>query len=123
MKKNIFLHFLIVCTLFIPFSCLADTEKEIQHLLQFVEDSQCVFIRNDVHHSSVKAKQHLAKKYNYIRKRVEKAEDFIHYAATKSSMSGKMYTVICEGLELHSSTWLQTELRRYRQNGMSDKVN
>lgn len=87
---------------------------EISHLLMFVENSQCLFIRNSTEYSSLEAREHIEKKYEYARRRVETTEDFIQYAATKSSMSGRSYSVICDGSEQATALWLLDELNNYR---------
>ena len=108
--------FLIMFVMMIPMLCqAADAEQEVNHLLHFVENSGCVFVRNDKQHNSKKAREHLEKKYNYIKRRVKKAEDFIKYAATESSMSGKPYMIICNGHEMPSAEWLLAELDTFRK--------
>ena len=92
----------------------ADTQGEIQHLLQYVENSGCEFERNGKVYDSKEARSHIERKYNYVRKYVGETEDFIKYAATESSMSGKKYQVICDGNRQTSAGWLKTELSRYR---------
>ena len=90
---------------------------EIEHLLAYVERSGCQFDRNDTWHDSREASAHLAKKERYLEDRgqVATAEDFISKAATKSSMSGKPYSVRC-GSEpaVASAEWLTAELHRFR---------
>ena len=107
--------FIILLTLLIPLTCLADAEQEVNHLLEFVENSGCVFVRNDKYYNSSKARKHLQKKYNYFKSKVKKAEDFIKYAATESSMSGKPYMIICNDHEVPSAEWLQAELDVFRE--------
>ena len=91
---------------------------EIDHLITYVEKSGCKFDRNDTWHDSRDASVHLDKKERYLEERgqIATAEDFIAKAATKSSMSGKPYTVRC-GSEpaVTSSEWLTAELRQFRQ--------
>lgn len=90
---------------------------EVGRLMIFVEKSGCKFNRNGRWYDSTEAAKHIAKKYRYVKKRgmVKKTEDFIKYAATKSSMSGKPYTVQCAGGEvLLCSDWLIGELARFR---------
>jgi hypothetical protein len=94
----------------------ADTEAEINHLLSYVENSQCRFIRNGSNHSGPDAKEHIVKKYNYFKDRIHSAEQFIEYSATKSTMSGKKYKVICDGNEYLTAQWLNDELKNYRKN-------
>ena len=93
-----------------------EKENEIQHLLAFISDSGCTFIRNNDEHPSTKAKSHIERKYNYVKSRVSSTEDFIKYAATKSSMSGKHYMVRCNGEKQASSQWLLDELAAYREH-------
>ena len=96
----------------------AAVRAEIDHLLAYVEKSGCKFDRNDTWHDSRDASVHLAKKERYLEERGEitSAEDFIAKAATKSSMSGKPYTVRCQSEPaVDSAEWLMAELRRFRQ--------
>ena len=94
----------------------ADMESEIKHLLNYVESSPCMFIRNGSNHSGADAKEHIVKKYNYFKDRISSAEQFIEYAATKSTMSGKKYKVRCDGKEYLTAQWLSDELKHYRDN-------
>jgi hypothetical protein len=91
--------------------------QEIKGLLDFVEHSECQFVRNGSEYPGPRARAHLEKKLHYLegKNRVNSAEDFIDLAATKSSMSGRAYEVRCsEGVE-PASTWLKRELQRQRQ--------
>lgn len=91
--------------------------QEIQHLIEFVEISECRFKRNGKWHESHQAAAHIEKKYKYVAKRgrINSTEDFIKYAASKSSMSGKPYLVQCgDGEPMHCSRWLSGELAAYR---------
>ena len=94
-----------------------DSEQEIGHLLQFIEHSECTFIRNNESYSGVRAREHIQKKFNYIKKRKKEvsAEQFIKYAASQSSLSKKPYTVNCGTRTLTSESWLIGELKQYRQ--------
>ena len=93
---------------------LADMQGEIQHLLQFVEDSGCEFERNGTVYDSKEARSHIEKKYNYVSSYVDNTEDFIKYAATESSISGRKYHVICGDSKQTSADWLHQELSHYR---------
>jgi hypothetical protein len=93
------------------------TTQEIKGLLDFVEHSECQFVRNGSEYPGPRAREHLEKKLNYLEGKnlVNSAEDFIDLAATKSSMSGRAYEVRCpQGVE-PASTWLKRELQRQRQ--------
>ena len=88
---------------------------EVNHLINFVKTSDCVLNRNGTDHSGEKSVAHIQKKYNYFRKRIKSTEDFIEYSATKSTLSGKYYTVNCPDQEtVNSQDWLLQELARYR---------
>jgi len=89
-------------------------EQEIDHLLHFIEESGCVFIRNSKEYNATEARDHIENKYEYIKWWVKKTEDFIKYAATKSSMTGKPYLIRCDGRARASAEWLQEELNRIR---------
>ncbi|WMJ03048.1 DUF5329 domain-containing protein [Pseudomonas chlororaphis subsp. aurantiaca] len=91
--------------------------QEIKGLLDFVEHSQCQFVRNGTEYPAPQARQHLEKKLNYLegKNMVSSAEDFIDLAATKSSMSGKAYEVRCPEGSQPASNWLKAELQRQRQ--------
>lgn len=90
-------------------------EQEIEHLLKFVAQSNCSFQRNGELHTPEKAREHIEKKYQYLKKRIKTTEQFIGYAASRSSISKKPYTVTCEGRQLTSEQWLTTELSRFRE--------
>ena len=96
------------------FTCLADMQSEIQHLLQYVEDTDCEFERNATVYDSKEARAHIERKYTYVNSHVDETEGFIKYAATGSSISGKQYHVTCNGIRQTSSEWLHHELSRYR---------
>ena len=96
----------------------AAARAEIERLLAFVANSGCQFNRNGTWYPAPEASAHLADKERYLAQRgqITSAEDFIAKAATKSSMTGKPYTVRC-GSEpvIASDEWLTAELRRFRQ--------
>jgi hypothetical protein len=95
----------------------ADAQREIAHLLRYLEASKCAFYRNGTWHSSPEARAHLEEKYRYLKSRsgAVSAEDFLAHAATASSFSGAPYQVRCEGKEsVASAKWLEAELLRYR---------
>lgn len=91
--------------------------QEIKSLLDFVEHSECQFVRNGDEFPGPRARAHLEKKLNYLegKNRVNSAEDFIDLAATSSSMSGRAYEVRCPEGAQPARTWLMKELQRQRQ--------
>ncbi|VVN05217.1 DUF5329 domain-containing protein [Pseudomonas fluorescens] len=91
--------------------------QEIQALLDFVEHSECQFVRNGREYPGPRARAHLQQKLDYLegRNRVNSAEDFIDLAATESSMTGRAYEVRCRERAEPASNWLKRELQRQRQ--------
>lgn len=94
----------------------ADPAGEIASLLDFIAASGCTFTRNGTDYDSAAARDHIAMKYDYVRSRVKTTEEFIEYAASRSSLSGKLYTVDCAGKVIPSAEWLKAELARLRNN-------
>jgi len=94
-----------------------DVEREVTHLIQFVQHSGCRFYRNGSWYLGEKAGQHMRLKYDYLEQRgqIIRTEDFITKAASRSSASGQEYRVRCRnGADLSTGTWLKNELARYR---------
>lgn len=90
-------------------------EIEIRHLLKFVADSGCTFIRNGDEHASSEAAEHLQMKYRRGRRYASTAENFIDRLASESSWSGRPYSVRCGQRVETSSAWLHRELTDYRE--------
>ncbi|MDW7773030.1 MAG: DUF5329 domain-containing protein [Desulfobulbaceae bacterium] len=95
-------------------SCLASTTGEISHLLSFIEQSECIFIRNGKEYNARKAKKHIEKKYDHLRHKISSAEEFILFSASRSSISNEPYSVICNNREMKTADWLKTELANFR---------
>jgi len=94
----------------------ADPVTEIENLLRAIGQSECVFTRNGKQHSATEAEDHLRMKYDRTRSRIKTAEAFIDHLASKSSWTGKPYTMRCaEGEPEPSRQWLYRELSQYRQ--------
>lgn len=113
---------LLIFVLLSSISYAADSknmmEKEITHLLDHLNNSDCVFNRNGKWYGADEAVKHIYKKYNYLIKRghVNSTEQFIERAASKSSMSGKPYMVKCGSSEpIKSSVWFKRELMNFRE--------
>jgi hypothetical protein len=94
-----------------------EQQAEVEHLLQFVRNSTCRVNRNGSLHQGAEATAHIQKKYDYFRKKIKTTEDFIAYSASKSTMSGQYYTVLCDGQKsIRTRDWLLQELEAYRSN-------
>jgi hypothetical protein len=98
----------------------AGTNEEIASLLLFVEQSGCTFIRNGKHYDAPEARRHIEKKYDYFKDQITTAEEFIQFSATKSTMSGKPYSVIFNGVGMTSSDWLYAELNKLRGKNLEE---
>lgn len=89
--------------------------REVKHLLAFVAGSGCTINRNGTDHVAQKAVSHIENKYDYFRDDIKNTEEFIEYSATKSTMSGKYYTVTCPDKKaIKTQDWLLVELKRFR---------
>ena len=91
-----------------------DWQEEVIHLLDYIAQSSCTFIRNDKVYDGAQAHDHINRKYEHVKPRISSAEQFISYAASRSSMTGKSYQVTCGETTMPSSQWLDEELRNYR---------
>ena len=90
--------------------------EEVVHLLEFLRSTTCTVERNGKRHDGENAYSHVQKKYNYFRDDIKTTEEFIAYSATKSTMSGKYYMVLCEGqAPVRTQDWLLRELDNYRR--------
>jgi hypothetical protein len=90
---------------------------EINALLDRLESSGCQFNRNGSLHTGAEAKAHLLGKLDYLDKKgaVQSTEQFIDLAASKSSVSGKPYQVVCgNAAPVESKLWLSRELEAVR---------
>jgi hypothetical protein len=106
-------------TLFLPSIASAATDdmlaRTINHLLAYVEASNCVFTRNGKEHNSIEAAKHLKAKYDYFMFNIKTPEEFIEKAASKSILGGQPYWVRCaDHPPIPSAEWLTQELTNYR---------
>lgn len=102
---------IVFCT---PVIAGSSMDNEITHLLNYIETSDCIFVRNGSRHDPKEAVKHIEKKYNYLKKRIKSTEDFIKGAATGSSISGRPYMIICNDKEMKTADWLIAELKIFR---------
>src|SRR4051812_43637464 len=98
-------------------SSSSDLAKTITYLLDYVEKSNAVMIRNGSEHTGKEAAAHLKTKYEHFKKEIKTPEDFIRLSATKSMVSGKPYLVrLAGGKEITCADWLTTALKDYRES-------
>ncbi len=99
----------------------AKQQPEVAHLLNFVQASPCMINRNGTTHQGEEAVAHIQKKYKYFREKIKTTEEFIEYSASKSTLSKKYYTVLCDGQEpIRAQDWLLQELETYRKKQKKD---
>ena len=70
-----------------------DLERKIFWLIEKIEKSHYIFIRNGDEHKPKEAVKHIIRKYEYYKDKIYTVEDFINYAASKSYLSGKPYLI------------------------------
>lgn len=95
------------------------TENEkIDLLIKYVKNSKdIVFIRNGDEHSAKDAAKHLQRKRDWIGDDITTAREFIEKAATKSSFSGKYYTVrLKSGKTIRNADFLLQRLKEIENN-------
>ena len=119
MKTVLIIIALIFCFSSISAGMENSAEKEILHLFDYLEKSNCEFNRNGTWYSPQEAVQHLQRKYQWLVKRglIDTAEQFIDRAASQSSMSGESYLVRCtDSQPVKSSEWFTDELKKFRES-------
>jgi hypothetical protein len=90
-------------------------QSEIDHLMDYVRNSDCQFIRNGKAHKSDEAVEHILRKYDRFKDKIKTTEDFIDYCASKSLLSKKPYKIGCPDQEwVDSKDWFIEELKRFR---------
>ena len=91
------------------------TEEEIDYLLNRIQTSECIFIRNRKEYPGEKAVEHIQLKYDHYKKIVQTAEDFIYNCAERSIITGRYYYIQCQDQPQEKLTeWLLKQLEAYR---------
>lgn len=113
------LFFLCSFLFFAVSAAEAEYKDEISHLIKYVSQTQCTYLRNGTSYKGTEAAAHITKKYDYFKDEIHSAEDFIRLSATKSTMFNNLYYIQCQGsVKVPSSQWLLQELKNYRQKQM-----
>ncbi len=68
-------------------------EQKITFLIQYIEKSNVIFIRNGSEYNATDAAKHLRMKREKAGKKIKTAREFIDYLASKSSVSGEPYKI------------------------------
>lgn len=86
-------------------------KAKIEALIQRVEKSGLIFIRNGQEYPAAKGADHLRRKWNWAGDRIKTARQFIEYIGAGSSQSGKPYLVkFPDGKTVPARDWLTTAL-------------
>lgn len=110
---------LLLCVLSPQLAAAETADEEIQFLIEAVGKSGCDFIRNGDRHDSEAAVEHLQRKYRRGKRYAKTAENFIDRLASKSSISGKPYSILCEESGEHTaSDWLHGTLQAHREKDL-----
>ncbi|MCU0846404.1 MAG: DUF5329 domain-containing protein [Spirochaetes bacterium] len=101
----------------VSFSFAENTEAEkIKYLLDEIEKSGAVFIRNNGMYPSTEARRHLELKMKNAGGRIKTASQFIEHVASKSSFSGEAYFIrMKNGREYKVADWLREKLADYEK--------
>ena len=109
---------LIVLFVVLPAVVCADNSRmqaEIDHLMNYIRNSSCSFVRNGEAYNKEEALQHITRKYEYFKAKIDSAEKFIELCASESIISGRPYQIHCPGKQpVESRQWLLEELQRFR---------
>jgi hypothetical protein len=95
----------------------ATEDQLIATLIQRVSSmSAMVFMRNGNEYTSADAAKHMQAKYDYFKKDLVTAEDFIERCASRSEVTGQAYKVkLTDGKVRDANEFLNSELRGLRQ--------
>lgn len=90
----------------------AREKQRIDALIDAVEKSGLIFIRNGSEHSAADAASHMRLKFNNAGNRISTAEQFIDYLASKSSITGSPYFLkFPDGRTEKAGIWLHRKLK------------
>ena len=88
-------------------------EQKIEKLIQYIENSDAIFIRNGEEFNAKDAAEHLRMKRKKAGKKVKTAKDFIDFVSSKSYMSGEAYKMkFKNGSIINARDMLYNELRK-----------
>ncbi len=95
----------------------ASDKLTIEFLIDYVGDSEMLFVRNFGKHNAKGAASHIRKKYKHFLDEIDSPEMFIELCASKSLLTGREYHVIDpQGNTFKTRDWLLGALNGYREN-------
>ncbi len=88
-------------------------DQKIESLIKHVAElKDAKFIRNGKAHDAKAAADHLRKKWDYAKKEVKTARDFIDKIATKTYTTGQPYLIrFADGREVKAGDYLSARLK------------
>lgn len=93
-----------------------DLTVEVGYLIDSVSESGCKFVRNGKEHTATEAADHLRMKARRGKRYYDTVEEFIDRIASKSSWSGKPYTIQCgDKPAVTAGDWFTRVLTDYRE--------
>jgi hypothetical protein len=91
--------------------------QKIDKLINYIEKSNALFIRNGTEYSAKEAANHLRMKCKKAGNKVKTAKDFIDLIASKSYLSGEAYKMkFKNGSIINTRDMLYNELRKFEKN-------
>jgi hypothetical protein len=110
MKRTGFLTTLLLLVTVTGALAISESQK-ITALLNAIEQSNLVFIRNGTEYSAPRAREHLEMKLSRSGGRITTAAQFIEHLASRSSMTGTPYYVkLPDGRRMRAAVWLREKL-------------
>lgn len=95
------------------FSQSISEEQKIEKLINYIEKSEAIFIRNGTEYPAKEAADHLRMKRKKAGNKVKSSKDFIDIIASKSYMSGEAYKMkFKNGATINTRDMLHNELRK-----------
>lgn len=111
---------MITTTLCLLFALCSDSEpkpptedEKIEQLIKHVSElKDAVFVRNGKEYDAKAAADHLRKKWDYAKKEIKTARDFVEKIATKSYLGGQYYLIrFKDGKDVKSGDYLSDRLK------------
>jgi len=85
-----YLHVALLLLALAPLACADVARGEIDHLRDYLRNSSCRFVRNGTEFDGAQAVAHIDRKAGNAGARIHTAEDWIDYAASRSSSSATL---------------------------------
>ena len=102
---------------------LPQEQKEIDLLIDAIEQSDLIFIRNGIEYSTGEAAIHIRNKFEAVGPKVSTVDAFIDKVASRSSLSGKPYLVKTpDGRTIKASDWLRRKAKDLEKTRLEQEM-